>query len=40
MHTCMCVYVESLCGVCFSFTGGYVHLFVFLVLSPSCIGMV
>lgn len=40
MHARMCVYVESLCGLCFSFTGGSVHLFVFLVLSPSCIGMV
>lgn len=34
-HGCVCV--ERLGGLCFSFTGGSVHLFVFLVLSPSCV---
>lgn len=40
MHMCTSVYVQRLCGLCFSFTGGSVHLFVFLVLSPSCVGTV
>lgn len=38
MRSCMCVYVD--CGLCFSFAGDSVHLFVFQVLSLSCVGMV